>query len=79
MTQPQRQDEKDQKHLELYGEDSHLKATFDLLRKMDIKRNRESGKEKGAEEFLVSRHDEEVMDVDPPGSQSKDPLETYIG
>ena len=70
---------RDQKHWELYGEESHLEAALAFLRKEEIEIKRESGKEKGTDEFQVSRHDEEAMDVDPPGSQSNDPLETYIG
>lgn len=70
---------KDQKHWELYGEERHLEAALEFLRKEEIEIKRESGKENGAGEFQVSRHGEEAMDVDPPGSQSNDPLETYIG
>ena len=70
---------RDQKHWELYGEERHLEAALEFLRKEEIEIKRESGKENGAGEFQDSRHDEEAMDVDPPGSQSKDPLETYIG
>ena len=74
---------RDQKHWELYGEERQLKAALEFLRKEEIEIKRESGKENRAGEFHVLRHDEEAMDVDPPdssgGSQSKDPLETYIG
>ena len=70
---------REQKHWELYGEERHLEAALEFLRKEEIEIKRESGKENGAGEFQVSRHDKEAMDVDPPGSQSKDPLETYIG
>ena len=70
---------RDQRHWELYGEERHLEAALEFLRKEEIEIKRQSGKENGAGEFQVSRHDKEAMDVDPPGSQSKDPLETYIG
>ena len=74
---------RDQKHWELCGEKRHLEAALEFLRKEEIEIKRESGRDKGAGEFQVSRHDEEAMDEDPPdydrGSQSKDSLETYIG
>ena len=74
---------KDQKHWELYGEERDLEAALELLRKEEIEIKRESGKDKGSGEFQEARHDEEAMDADLPGSsrgsQSKDPLETYIG
>jgi len=74
-----------QRHWELYGEERHLEAALEFLRKEGIEINRESGKAKSAAESPVSRHDEddeEAIDVDPPdsskGSSSKDPLETYL-
>ena len=70
---------RDQKHWELYGEEQHLEAALEFLRKEEIEIKRESGKVNGAGEFQVSRNNEEAMDVDPPGFQCKDPLETYIG
>ena len=74
---------KDQKHWELYGEERDLEAALEFLRKEEIEIKRESGKDNGSGEFQEARHDEEAMDADPPdssrGSQSKDPLETYIG
>lgn len=70
---------RDKKHWELYGEERHLEAALEFLRKEEIEIKRQSGKENGAGEFQVSRHEKEAMDVDPPDSQSKDPLEAYIG
>ena len=74
---------RDKKHWELYGEERALEAALEFLRKEEIEIRRESGKDKGSGEFQQARHDEEAMDVDPTdssrGSQSKDPLETYIG
>jgi len=71
-----------QKHWELYGEERHLEAALEFLRREGIEIKRESGNNKGAGEFQVSRHDEEAMDVDPSdssgGSQSGDLLETYL-
>ena len=71
-----------QKHWELYGEERHLEAALEFLRKEGIEIKRESGKDKSAAEFQISRHDEEAIDVDPPdfskGSPSKDPLGTYL-
>ena len=70
---------RDKTHWELYGEERHLEAALEFLRKEEIEITRESGKENRAGEFQVPRDDKKAMNVDPPGSQTKDPLETYIG
>jgi len=74
---------RNQKQWELYGEERHLEAALEFLRKEGIEIKRGSGKDKSAGEFQESSHNEEEMDVDPPdssrGFQSSDLLETNIG
>ena len=62
----------DQKHWNLYGEEHDLKAALEFLRKEGIEIKRKREKDKGAGELQVSRHDEDVMDVDPPDSSEFD-------
>jgi len=74
---------RNQKQWELYGEERHLEAALEFLRKEGIEIKRGSGKDKSAGEFQESSHNGEKMDVDPPdssrGFQSNDLLETSIG
>jgi len=72
-----------QKHWEVYGEERHLEAALEFLRKEGIEIKRESGKDKSAGEFHEASYDMKEMDVNPPdssrGFQSNDLLETNIG